>query len=37
MIVAGWDKHEGGSVYALPLGGSLIKVPFSIGVLPPSE
>ena len=31
MIVAGWDKHEGGSVYTLPLGGSLIKVPFSIG------
>ena len=32
MIVAGWDKKDGGSVYALPLGGSLIKVPFSIGV-----
>lgn len=31
MIVAGWDPEEGGSVYALPLGGSLIKVPFSIG------
>ena len=31
LIVAGWDKREGGSVYALPLGGTLIKVPFSIG------
>ena len=29
--MAGWDKREGGSVYALPLGGTLIKVPFSIG------
>lgn len=33
LIVAGWDKREGGSVYALPLGGTLIKVPFSIGKL----
>ena len=31
LIVAGWDKREGGSVFALPLGGTLIKVPFSIG------
>ena len=31
LIVAGWDKREGGCVYALPLGGTLIKVPFSIG------
>ncbi len=33
MIIAGWDEHEGGAVYALPLGGTLLKVPFSIGVL----
>eukprot|EP00891_Asterochloris_glomerata_P004470 jgi/Astpho2/4470/Aster-00078 len=31
LIVAGWDKHEGGAVYAIPLGGTLIKVPFTIG------
>ena len=31
MIVAGWDARDGGSVYALPLGGTLVKVPFSIG------
>lgn len=31
MIIAGWDAHEGGAVYALPLGGTLLKVPFSIG------
>lgn len=31
LIVAGWDKHEGGSVYAIPLGGTLVKTPFSIG------
>ena len=33
LIVAGWDKHEGGAVYAIPLGGTLIKVPFTIGEL----
>ena len=31
MIVAGYDARDGGSVYALPLGGTLVKVPFSIG------
>lgn len=31
MIIAGWDPVEGGAVYALPLGGTLLKVPFSIG------
>ncbi len=31
MIIAGWDPIEGGAVYALPLGGTLLKVPFSIG------
>lgn len=31
LIVAGWDADQGGSVYAIPLGGTLIKVPFSIG------
>lgn len=31
LIVAGWDAREGGSVYAIPLGGTLVKVPFSIG------
>ena len=31
LIVAGYDSKEGGQVYALPLGGTLVKVPFSIG------
>ena len=31
MIIAGWDENEGGAVYALPLGGTLLKTPFSIG------
>lgn len=31
LIVAGWDNQEGGSVYAIPLGGTLVKTPFSIG------
>lgn len=31
LIVAGWDRHQGGAVYAIPLGGTLVKVPFSIG------
>lgn len=31
IIVAGWDKYEGGTVYNIPLGGSLHKQPFAIG------
>lgn len=31
LIVAGWDSKNGGSVYAIPLGGTLVKVPFAIG------
>eukprot|EP01098_Paradermamoeba_levis_P005635 TRINITY_DN2371_c0_g1_i1.p1 TRINITY_DN2371_c0_g1~~TRINITY_DN2371_c0_g1_i1.p1 ORF type:complete len:219 (+),score=68.03 TRINITY_DN2371_c0_g1_i1:180-836(+) len=31
LIVAGWDKHEGGSVYCIPIGGTLLKEPFAIG------
>ncbi|KAK9917576.1 hypothetical protein WJX75_005968 [Coccomyxa subellipsoidea] len=31
LIVAGYDSREGGQVFALPLGGTLVKVPFSIG------
>ena len=31
IIVAGWDKVEGGVVYNIPLGGSLHKQPFAIG------
>jgi len=31
VIVGGWDAVEGGSVYVLPLGGTLMKMPFAIG------
>jgi len=31
MIIAGYDEKAGGSVYSLPLGGGVIKEPFSIG------
>eukprot|EP00775_Hariotina_reticulata_P008716 gene8716-8897_t len=31
LIIAGWDAHAGGSVYAIPLGGTLLKVPYTIG------
>jgi 20S proteasome subunit beta 1 len=31
LIVAGWDEKNGPSVWAIPLGGSLIKVPFTVG------
>ncbi|WIA18424.1 hypothetical protein OEZ85_009884 [Tetradesmus obliquus] len=31
LIIAGWDKQGGGSVYAIPLGGTLLKVPYTIG------
>ncbi|KAK9835388.1 hypothetical protein WJX81_006762 [Elliptochloris bilobata] len=31
LIVAGWDARDNGSVYGVPLGGTLLKVPFTIG------
>lgn len=31
LIIAGWDCVEKGSVYAVPLGGTLVRTPFSIG------
>ena len=31
VIVGGWDPVEGGAVYVLPLGGTLMKMPFAIG------
>lgn len=31
IIVAGWDKHLGGQVFNIPLGGSVHKQPFAIG------
>lgn len=31
LIVAGWDKYEGGSVYGIPLGGSMLRLPFGTG------
>ena len=34
--MAGGDSKEGGQVYALPLGGTLVKVPFSIGEIRPT-
>jgi len=31
IIVAGWDESEGGSVYSIPIGGSCVRQPFTIG------
>lgn len=31
IIVAGWDPIHGGSVYTVPLGGTCLQAPFSIG------
>jgi 20S proteasome subunit beta 1 len=31
IICAGWDRHEGGQVFSIPLGGMCIRQPFSIG------
>lgn len=31
LIIAGWDKHNGGQVYQIPLGGSLHKESYAIG------
>ena len=31
IICAGWDPKDGGSVYALPLGGALVKQDWAVG------
>jgi 20S proteasome alpha/beta subunit len=31
MIVGGWDKYEGGQIFSVPLGGTILKQPFAIG------
>jgi len=31
IICAGWDPKDGGSVYYIPLGGTLVKQPFATG------
>lgn len=31
MIIAGWDPVEGGSVYEIPLGGTMMKQKFALG------
>uniref|UniRef100_A0A7S0VE54 Proteasome subunit beta n=1 Tax=Polytomella parva TaxID=51329 RepID=A0A7S0VE54_9CHLO len=31
MIVAGWDSEKGGQVFGVPLGGTLLPLPYAIG------
>ncbi|CAB1104144.1 unnamed protein product [Ectocarpus sp. CCAP 1310/34] len=31
MIIAGWDPVDGGTVYEIPLGGTMMKQKFAIG------
>ena len=31
LICAGWDPYDGGQVFEIPLGGTLMKQKFSIG------
>lgn len=31
LIIAGWDKHAGGTVWGIPLGGTMIPAPYAIG------
>ncbi|KAJ3679255.1 hypothetical protein LUZ60_017266 [Juncus effusus] len=31
MIIGGWDKYEGGQIFSVPLGGTIIPQPFAIG------
>lgn len=31
LIVAGWDAQKGGTVWGVPLGGTLVEQPFTIG------
>jgi len=30
MIVAGWDRHRGGQVYGVPIGGTVVDLPWSV-------
>jgi 20S proteasome subunit beta 1 len=31
IIIGGWDRRAGGQVYALPLGGTLVRAPYALG------
>ena len=31
LIIAGWDKHNGGTVWGIPLGGTMMQAPYAIG------
>lgn len=31
ILVAGWDKHRGGQIYSIPIGGMCVRQPVSIG------
>ncbi|XP_068646983.1 proteasome subunit beta type-6-like [Aristolochia californica] len=31
LIIGGWDKYEGGQIFAVPLGGTILQQPFAIG------
>ncbi|GAB2276114.1 proteasome chaperone 1, partial [Dionaea muscipula] len=31
LIVGGWDRYNGGKIYGVPLGGTIIEQPFAIG------
>merc|ERR1719197_300923 len=31
IICGGYDRHEGGSIYSIPLGGALVRQPWAIG------
>jgi 20S proteasome subunit beta 1 len=37
MIVGGWDKYEGGQIFSVPLGGTILRQPFAIGGMFPPE
>ncbi|CAM5139023.1 unnamed protein product [Natator depressus] len=31
VIVAGWDRRKGGQVFSVPMGGMMVRQPFSVG------
>ncbi|CAN6464547.1 unnamed protein product [Victoria cruziana] len=31
LIIGGWDKYEGGQIFSVPLGGTILQQPFAIG------
>ena len=31
LIIAGWDKTDGGTIWGIPLGGTMLQAPYAMG------